>query len=98
MNIQEINDVRGFRVPLSFEDNKYVDIYVTPTEDEGRGINGYVLDHMVMESGYGLDPDEDQEIIIMIAREVDLSYDPFEETDGEEDPDPLGIILKSLPL
>ena len=96
MNIQGLKTVRGFRVPLQFDDNQYVDIYVTPTEEEGRGVNGYLMDHMVMASGYGIDFDEDGEIVMHIAREMDSSYDPFESED--EDPDIIAVILKSLPL
>ena len=54
------------------------------------------MDHMVMASGYGIDFDEDGEIVMHIAREMDSSYDPFESED--KDPDILAVILKSLPL
>lgn len=94
MNIQEITDVRGFRVPLSFEDNQYVDIYVSPNEDK----TGFILDHMVMESGYGIDFSDDEEIVIQIAREIDQTFNPYESEENEEDVDIFEIILSSLPL
>lgn len=93
--LSEVTTTRQFQLVLNDDDLIYVDIYVTPLTEEMEergieGVNGYVMDHMVLASGYGVDMDEDQEIVMTIAHHFVDDINP--------DGDVMGDILRGLPL